>query len=207
MVWNVPRLAELPTLHEKPNTPFVLYYHGSINRERLPESVLEAVASFDGAIRLDVAGYEAPGAQGYIAGLLSRWNRGGRMTMQFLGEHQHHELLTMATRSNAGLALMPMDSKDVNMKHMVGASNKVFDYMAAGLPLIVSDLPDWRLAYVDTGYGMTCDPASVESVKSVLNWLIQNPEHARCTSARCRGAIEREWNYERQFQSVISHLS
>ena len=54
-----------------------------------------------------------------------------------------------AARAHVGLALMPLNSNDLNMRHMTGASNKPFDYMAAGLALLVSDLPDWRQMFVD----------------------------------------------------------
>ena len=208
IVWNVPRLAELPPLVDKPSAPFILYYHGSINPERLPETVLKAVASFGGTIRLDIAGYEAPGARGYVQGLLSHWNHGEYEVIRYLGEQPHHsDLLRIATRCHAGLVLMPVASNDVNMLHMVGASNKAFDYMAAGLPLIVSDLPEWRETFVNPGYGKYCDPCSASSVKSTLAWLLQNPEIRKDISTCCRSQIDREWNYDVQFQSVLSFVS
>lgn len=206
IVWNVPLLADLPNLQVKSKEPFVLYYHGSINPERLPETVLEAVHAFDGAIRLDVAGYEAAGAPGYIERLLSRWNRDGCETMRYLGEHQHNELLSLATRCDAGLALMPKDSVDVNMKCMVGASNKAFDYMAAGLPLIVSTLPEWCKGFVEPGYAKACDPRSVESVKSTLSWFLQNPQVASEIAKINRIKIEIDWNYDYEFQKVLDEI-
>lgn len=206
IVWNVPRLAELPDLSAKGSDPFVLYYHGSINRDRPSQIVLEAVASFNGAVRLDVAGYESPDSQGYICELISKWNRGAIEVIRFLGEHQHSNLLKFASRCHAGLALMPLDSDNVNIKHLVGASNKAFDYMAAGLPLIVSELPKWREVFVDAGYGKSCDPRSVESVKSVLTSLRQNPQLASDIAARARLKIEKEWNYEAQFRCVLREL-
>jgi hypothetical protein len=49
---------------------------------------------------------------------------------------------------------MPKVSEDINMQAMVGASDKAFDYLACGLALLVSDLPDWRAIYVEAGYGL-----------------------------------------------------
>ncbi|OYU12435.1 MAG: hypothetical protein CFE38_08185 [Comamonadaceae bacterium PBBC1] len=206
IVWNVPLIAALPLLRDKPKLPFVLYYHGSINPERLPETVLEAVASFGGAIRLDVAGYESPGAKGYVQRILSRWNHGELEVIRYLGEQLHTDLLQIAARCHAGLVLMPVGSDDVNMKHMVGASNKVFDYMAAGLPLIVSDISEWRGSYVDAGYGISCDPRTVESVKSALGWLYKNPEIVSEISKNCRAKIELDWHYENEFKKILSFL-
>lgn len=206
IVWNVPRLAELPPLGDKPERPFILYYHGSINPERLPETVLEAVASFGGDIRLDVAGYEAPGARGYVQGLLSRWNHDRREIIRYLGEYPHHNLLRIASRCHVGLALMPTGSNDVNMRYMVGASNKAFDYMAAGLPLIVSDIPEWRYKFTEAGYGRACDPRSVESVIIAIKFFIQECDELLKMSKRCRSAVENEFNYNSQFQCILADL-
>ena len=70
IVWNLPRRAELPPLCSIPEPPLIVYYHGSITPERLPETVVEAVRRFNGCVRLRIAGYEAPGARGYVARLL-----------------------------------------------------------------------------------------------------------------------------------------
>jgi glycosyltransferase involved in cell wall biosynthesis len=207
VVWNAPRLAELPALRDVPDTPFILYYHGSINPERLPETVLAAVASFSGKVRLDVAGYEAPGAKGYVERLMSRWNCVGHEVVRYLGEQPHGDLLRIAAGCNAGLVLMPPHSEDVNMMHMVGASNKAFDYMAAGLPLIVSALSEWRETFVDEGYGLACDPTAKESVKASLHWLVANQPICRAMSKSCRSKIESDWNYDALFRPVLDLIS
>lgn len=206
IAWNVPRLKELPLITEREEKPFIVYYHGSINRDRPSHAVLEAVASFNGAARLDVAGYESPDSHGYVNELISRWNRAGFEVIRFLGEHQHSDLLTLASRCHAGLALMPLNTDNVNIKHLVGASNKAFDYMAAGLPLIVSDLPEWRTRFVEPGYGLYCNPHSANSIKTILTLLIQNPKLANDMSSRCRSMIEKHWNYEAAFEHILNEL-
>ena len=70
IVWNLPRRAEQPTLAPKADMPLLLWYHGSITPDRLPTSVIEAVASFGGRVRLQIAGYEAPLARGYVSHML-----------------------------------------------------------------------------------------------------------------------------------------
>ena len=85
IVWNMPRLAELPALDSRPEAPFVLYYHGSITPDRLPLAVVEAVRRLCGRACLRIAGYEAPGAAGYVQRLLELGggsNSTGSSTMQ-----------------------------------------------------------------------------------------------------------------------------
>src|SRR5262249_24807343 len=58
IVWNLPRLGELPSLKPKPEAPLIVYYHGTISPERLPEGVVRALHRFQGRIRLLIVGYE-----------------------------------------------------------------------------------------------------------------------------------------------------
>ena len=62
------------------------------------------------------------------------------------------------------------------MSNMTGASNKPFDYMAAGLALLVSDLPDWKTMFVDPGFGLACDPTDADSLLAALAWFIDHPD-------------------------------
>lgn len=203
IVWNVPRLAEVPDVPVKADAPLVLWYHGSINQQRLPETILEAVSKFKGAVRLDVAGYEAPGAKGYVQHLLNRWNTDGLILIRYLGEIEYHEdLLKYAANCHVGLAFMPMATVDINMKHMVGASNKPFDYMAAGLALLVSDLPEWKSMYVDNGFGLVCNPNSVKSIISAITLYLENPEMIISSSKSCQAKIAHDWNYEKEFSKT-----
>ena len=90
---------------------------------------------------------------------------------------------------------------------MAGASNKAFDYMAAGLALLVSDLPDWHRMFVAPGYARSCDPSDSASVKAALGWFIDHPEARREMGARGRARIAAEWNYDTAFRPVLSVLT
>jgi spore maturation protein CgeB len=93
---------------------------------------------------------------------------------------------------------------------MTGASNKPFDYLACGLPLLVSDRPDWRALFVDGAggpLGRACDPGSAESLAAQLRWLHEHPEERRQMAARGRARILADWNYEAQFAKVADVLA
>lgn len=208
IVWNAPRQAETPCLQEKPDEPLVLYYHGSITPDRLPESVAAAVAHFAGRVRLEIAGYESPGATGHVARLQAVAGEArGLPLVRYAGRiPAHDELLRHAAQAHVGLALMPPDSDDVNMRHMTGASNKAFDYLSAGLALLVSDLPDWREMFVTPGYATTCDPRSVDSLTAAIQWFLDHPAERRRMAMAGRARIGEDWNYERQFAPVLRAL-
>ena len=207
IVWNLPALDDLPVLTGKPEAPVVVYYHGNITPERLPESVPAAISRFGGAAVLKVAGYEAPSGEGYVTALERRWGRcaeGGLIDRA--GPLPYRRLLEQASRCHIGLALMPMASNDINMRHMAGASNKAFDYMAAGLALVVSDLPGWRDLFVERGHAMSCDPRNADSVEAALRRLIGRPGERARMADLSRRQIERFWHYEAFFGPILAEL-
>jgi glycosyltransferase involved in cell wall biosynthesis len=209
IVWNVPRREEIvssATTTTEP--PLIIYYHGSITPERLPETVAFAVRRMAGRVRLRIAGYEAPSAHGYVRHLVGcGTGAAADALIEYIGLLPSREdLLAEAARAHVGLALMPRHSNDLNMRQMTGASNKPFDYMAAGLALLVSELPDWKTMFVDPGFGLACDPADVDSLSAALGWFIDHPEGSRAMAARARKKIEAEWNYDTQFRAVLESL-
>jgi len=211
-VWNCPRLGEIQDVaHHKTAARtgiLVLYYHGSINRERLPKELVIAASRFEGAVRLRVAGYESPGSAGYVDTLMElAVVNGAPGIVESLGIVPHREdLLRAASEAHVGLSFMPMASKDFNARHMVGASNKPFDYMACGLPLLVSDLPDWTSTFVEPGYGRACDSADAESIEAQLRWYLDHPDEREIMGRRCAEKIDRAWNYDAVFSGVVSAL-
>jgi glycosyltransferase involved in cell wall biosynthesis len=206
IVWNVPRRAEVPAAAPGSEAPLIVYYHGSISPQRLPETVALAVRRMAGRVRLRIAGYEAPSARGYVRHLVGEPSWAKNTFVEYVGVVPRAELLKEAARAHIGLALIPFDTDDLNMNYMAGASNKPFDYMAAGLALLVSDLPDWKTMFVDTGFGLACNPTDAHSLSAALGRLIDHPEMRRAMAARAQKKIEAEWNYDTQFRPVLEAL-
>ncbi|MGD9614955.1 MAG: glycosyltransferase [Alphaproteobacteria bacterium] len=206
IVWNMPRRAELPVREAKPDGKLLLYYHGNISPVLLPETVIEAVRQFAGRVRLLIAGYEAPGAAGHIRRLLRCCRSGPEAPVRYLGPIPRSDLLGVAAQAHVGLAVVPADAEDLNIRYLTGASNKAFDYMAAGLALLVSDLPDWRAMFAAPGYARSCNPADLASIKAALGWFIDHPEARRDMGARGRARIAADWNYDTAFRRVIASV-
>jgi hypothetical protein len=102
---------------------------------------------------------------------------------------------------------MPGRSDDLNMRYMTGASNKPFDYMAAGLALLVSDLPDWARFFVEPGFARAVDPTNMDALCAALEWFVNHPRQRQAMAARARAKIEADWNYDTVFAPIIGVLS
>ena len=208
-VWNCPALDDVV---EKSNwetsDDFVVFFHGSIVPARLPFAVVNALTKLPNRVVLHVAGYETAGHAGYLRALTTHARQVGvQARFKFLGTFPRREsLLDECRHASVGLALTPLTSDDLNEQAMAGASNKPFDYMACGLALLVSDLSDWHKMFIEPGYGLACDPEDADSIAAALTWFLEHPAEIREMSNRAEQRILSEWNYEKQFSSVLQHL-
>jgi glycosyltransferase involved in cell wall biosynthesis len=209
-VWNCPSQEEIHSEGRVPNGDTLwLLYHGSIVPARLPISVLQALSLLPLNVKLRIVGYETLGHRGYVHELQeTACVLGLAERVEFVGSvPTRGELFDWCRRSNVGLAFMPTSSADINMVNMTGASNKPFDYLACGMALLVSNLPDWRELFVDGGYGLACDVNDPASIASAIHWFLDHPREMQLMGERGRWRINEEWNYEKQFARVLERLN
>lgn len=208
IVWNCPRQDEVITQPRPGNEGNLrLLYHGSITPDRFLLPVIKALPHLPKNIELWVIGYETVGSQGYIAELKEHASQNGvAERVFFFGAMPRYRLLEACRTCDVGLAFMPLTTEDINLKHIVGASNKAFDYMASGLALLVSDLPDWREMYVEPGFGLACNPEDPNSIAERLRYLAKHLDKLGAMGERGRQKILAEWNYERHFSAVLQYL-
>jgi len=202
--WNCPRrpLGAAPAHRERGALRVV--YRGSINSERLPLSVVDALAPAGSDVTMTIAGYETVGSRGHVAEIEARARALGIADrVRVLGTVPNAGLAAICAQSHVGLALMPVDSLDENMRHMTGASNKVFEYWSNGVVPIVSDLPDWRATFVDPGYALACDPRQAHSVADKLRWAADRRDDLLTIATRAWDRLQTDWNYETQFAPVM----
>jgi len=207
-VWNCPRLDEIQYTVAHENRGLIVYYHGSVTPARLPPSLILAASRFGGAVRIHIAGYEVLGSVGYLRKLIELAEECGMVDLvKPLGKvTPRSKLFYAASRADIGVSLMPKTTDDMNMQHMVGASNKAFDYMACGLPLLVSDLPEWVSTFVEPGFARACDPDDINAVEATLRWYLDHPDERRDMGRRCQDKIRQAWNYETMFAPVVSKI-
>ena len=65
-------------------------------------------------------------------------------------------------------------------------SNRLFESLAAGIPVLVSNFPKWRDFIDNTGCGLAVDPHNPESIARGLAYLLEHPEEAAQMGMRGR---------------------
>jgi glycosyltransferase involved in cell wall biosynthesis len=206
-IWNCPRRGEVSAPRSLQSGRIAFLYHGSIVPDRVPLTIIDALARLPHDVLFTVVGYETVGSAGYSKVLRDRaLELGIPQRLHLPGPLNRRGVFEVSLQHEVGLALLPLQSADINFVAMTGASNKPFDYLACGLPLLVSILPEWEEMYVKPGYALSCDPTSVESIAHALGWFCDHPEQTRDMGERGRQKILSNWNYEAQFQPALKRL-
>jgi glycosyltransferase involved in cell wall biosynthesis len=118
-----------------------------------------------------------------------------------VGYDQVHEFTLDA---NIGHALY--DPIHINNEFIATASNKIMEYMEAGIPLLVSDTPPLTKLLGRHGCGLSADEKSPMSIAAAVNALLSDQKRAHQMGGAARQAFEQEFCYERQFAPVIDSI-
>lgn len=209
VVWNCPRLTEVAA--EQPANEvgsFKLVYHGSLSRDRLTPEFVGALALLPEHVELHIFGYETQGHRAYPADLLDRARRAGvAQRVRYHGAiPARQELLRRLRGHNLGISTIVADSIDENLQTLAGASNKAFEYLASGMPVLVSEHAEWRKMFVAPGYGVACHPTDAASIAAAVRPLVDDPGRAIAMGTAGRARVAQEWNYETQFAPVLAAL-
>jgi glycosyltransferase involved in cell wall biosynthesis len=199
-VWNCPSLCEAsPDTGATKGSELTIWYHGSVVPPKLPDTIVKALALVPAYVKLKFAGYETIGYQGYLQHLTElAAELGIPDRLEFLGALNREELLSQCQRCDVGLAVF----RDDTMMPMLGATNKPFEYLACGLPLLVPDVPAWQELFVKPGYGLACACESPEGIARAIQWFVDHKAETRAMGDAGRERIMNEWNYEAQFAPI-----
>ena len=72
---------------------------------------------------------------------------------------------------------------------------KMFEYMAAGIPVIASDFPAWRAIVAGSDCGMCVDPLDPAAIAAAIDYLVRNPTMARRMGQNGRRAVVEQYNW------------
>src|SRR5690554_2109981 len=80
---------------------------------------------------------------------------------------------------------------------------KMFEYMAAGIPVIASDFPLWRGIIEDADCGICVDPLDPQSIANAIQYFIENPQEAERMGRNGRRAVHERYNWDIEERKLL----
>ncbi|AFM26939.1 glycosyltransferase family 4 protein [Desulfomonile tiedjei] len=80
---------------------------------------------------------------------------------------------------------------------------KLYEYMAAGLPIIASDFPFWRKIIEDVGCGLLADPLDPGSIADRIQWILAHPKEAEKMGKRGLAAVQTRFNWNLEIPNLL----
>jgi len=122
----------------------------------------------------------------------------------FEGYIQHDQVAAKLRTCKIGIVHLPDLPKFRN-----NISQKLFEFMAMGMPVVLSDLPGNR-QFVKKSYAILVPPDDYKTYADAIIYLLDNHLQRKQMGFAGRQHIEREYNWEKEFpklQSLYSNLS
>ena len=208
VVFNVPTKREISLYspgYEVVPTKIRLHYHGSFVPARMPLSIFDAIASLPD-FSITIRALTPVPDYGYLSLVkqyISEKNIGNRV--EILPAISCWQGKIIPESYELGLALFSDPSIDENLASMWGASNKVFQYMEAGIvPLIYSDEPGFKSNLGDVAIFINSleTNALVDQLKSISGSIDDLKERQN----KGRALVEEKYNFEYYFLPVVDSL-
>jgi glycosyltransferase involved in cell wall biosynthesis len=179
-----------------PDTPIILF-HGMFVRQRHGQGLENLIRS---APLLDkgVIVFVGRGPQEEDLRRLSQYPefKGRVFVLPFVAPER-----LLAYTSGATIGVIPTE-----MWHPVfqySSPNKLFEYIAVGLPVVTSDLPIIRQICEEHRCGVLCDPRSPSSIAKAINSILAEPEQYSRMKAGALSAA-RVYNWEHQEEVLLT---
>lgn len=168
-------------------------YVGSISAIRGIREMVQACAMLRSPVRLALAGSFTDPVLERDMTLLPGWRK-----IRAVGHLDRAGVSQVMASAFAGLVtLQPTAS------YRDALPVKMFEYMAAGIPVIASDFPRWRAIIEASDCGLCVDPQDPAAIAAAIDRLAQDPLLARRMGANGRRAIEQTYNWKNEAQKLV----
>lgn len=122
--------------------------------------------------------------------------------VRFIPPMPYEKLMQLTSLCSCGLSL----DKDSNLNYRYSLPNKIFDYIIAGIPVVVSSLPETRRIIEQYEVGLIADCLSPKGISEKINEVLSSPP-SRWQENLKKAAAELNWEMEKdKLISVYSRI-
>ena len=117
----------------------------------------------------------------------------GYKKVDYLGWQNRQQISYILANSKLGLVVL-----HPKVNYMESYPVKLFEYMAAGLPMVVSDFSFWRKIIGEYKCAIFVDPLDSEAIANAMDWIFSNPNEAKEMGQRGLKAVKEKYNWQQQ---------
>jgi glycosyltransferase involved in cell wall biosynthesis len=168
----------------------MLIYQGAVNLGRGLELLTDAVAGMDNVI-LVIAG------DGDIRQSLEKRiaEKNAKDKIFLTGRIPFEKLHGLTVQADAGVSL----EEDMGLNYRFAMPNKLFDYIQAGLPVLVSNLPEMKRVVEQYKIGLVAVSRDTDQVRKMINTLLNDqPARSSWKTGIEKAARELCWEAEEE---------
>jgi glycosyltransferase involved in cell wall biosynthesis len=196
VIRNIPDASMLPSAVRSENGDSsedgqdrVALYVGALTTGRGLELSIMALNHIDD-VRLRLVG---PARPAYLQELVALADREGVSDrVEFAGAVASDQLVEKISEASVGLALI----QPICLSYRMSLPNKVFEYVAAGLPVLGSDLPAIGSLVTEHRIGLLAEPGEAEDVAAKLGEMLDPERNSAFREAARVAARELNWDRE-----------
>jgi glycosyltransferase involved in cell wall biosynthesis len=183
----------------------ILFYRGSISETSAMREIVFAASllkNFNSTIQVKFVGFlnETEGRS------LASWVEQSHMldSFSYLGVLPYKDLQTHTISATVGFALYKNTSFD--RLACASACNKIYEYAACGLPVIVSDFSTYRSYLSGESWVRFANPEDPMAIATAVNDILSDFEQYKEICLAARQAFEQKFNYESVFSPLILEI-
>lgn len=179
----------VPVEHKEPAACFA----GVMTPDRGAENMVLAAAK--AGVRLILVGEFEPETYGRSIRVLPEYQN-----VDFRGILNRERVAAVYQEASMGLCVIPSGGQ----YNICDTFNmKVYDYMAMGLPVVLSDSLYARRVMEMYRFGLLVDPADTEQIAEAIRYLAEHPEEAARMGQNGRRAIDQAFNWDTQAEKLL----
>ncbi len=196
LVRNYPWLKDFKDINFETNresTSFKLIYVGSLTRIRGIKEIVQSLELLPDDVNLILAGkFHSKKFEKEILSLPAF------KKVTYLGQIPPEKVGSLLSSANVGLVTLYPKSN-----YLEALPTKLFEYMAAGLPVIVSNFPEYKKMIKKGGFGLVVDPKKPEEIATAVKILKEQPELRKEMGKRGREAFLNKYNFELEEKKLL----
>ncbi|WP_418501865.1 glycosyltransferase family 4 protein [Flagellimonas sp.] len=126
-------------------------------------------------------------------------NSAGWEYVEFLGFLDREGIQDVLSKSKAGLVTL-----HPTINYLDSLPVKMFEYMAAGIPVIASDFDLWKSIIEKENCGICVDPLNVEEIAKAIDRILADNKSASEMGQNGKNAVMKKYNWETEKYNLLT---